>query len=247
VLLSVIVPCYDEEAAAARFGDELFPALDALGVPYEVIAVDDGSTDETGAELRNLAGERRDFRAVGHEYHRGLAAALRTGFAAASGDWIATLDADLTFHPSQLQALLDCQRETGADMVCGSPFLAKAGTAQVRWWRRWASLRINDLYRRICGPKLSAYTPIFRLYRAEALRSLRLKSTGFEINAEIAAGFLAAGRVVAEVPSVLTARRQGASKLSAFRDLWRHARLALRLRREARPGSAAGTDPHKLH
>jgi dolichol-phosphate mannosyltransferase len=234
VLLSVIVPCYDEEAAAARFADELFPALDALQVPYEVIAVDDGSYDDTGGELRNLAGERRNFRAVGHEYHRGLAAALRTGFAAASGDWIATLDADMTFHPSQLRALLDCQKETGADMVCGSPFLSPQGTAQVRWWRRWPSQWVNGLYRRICGPKLSAYTPIFRLYRTEALRCLRLTSTGFEINAEIAAGFLAAGRSVAEVPAVLTKRRRGSSKLSVFRDLWRHGRLALRLRRLAR-------------
>jgi len=233
VLLSVILPCFDEEAAAGRFADELFPTLDALGVPCEVIAVDDGSYDGTGGVLRNLAGERLRFRAVAHEYRRGLGAALRTGFAAASGDWIATLDADLTFHPSQLRALLDCQKATGADMVCGSPFLSAAGTAQVRWWRRWPSLWVNALYRRVCGPKLSAYTPIFRLYRAETLRSLRLESTGFEINAEIAARFLAAGKTVAEVPAVLTVRRQGASKLSPFRELWRYGRLALRLKREA--------------
>lgn len=234
MLLSVILPCYDEEAAVSRFTDELFPALDALEVPTEVIAVDDGSYDGTGGALRNLAGERRDFRAVAHERRRGLGAALRTGFAAASGDWIATLDADMTFHPSQLRALLDCQRTTGADMVCGSPFLTSAGTAQVHWRRRWPSLLINGLYRRICGPALTAYTPIFRLYRAEVLRSLRLESTGFDINAEIAARFLAAGRPVAEIPAVLTVRRQGASKLSAFRELWRHARLACRLLRQAR-------------
>jgi dolichol-phosphate mannosyltransferase len=233
VLLSVILPCHDEESSAARFGDELFPALDALGVPCEVIAVDDGSCDGTGGELRNLAGERRNFRAVAHEHRRGLGAALRTGFAAASGDWIATLDADLTFHPSQLRALLDCQKATGADMVCGSPFLSASGAAQVPWWRRLPSLWVNGLYRRVCGPALTAYTPIFRLYRAEVLRTLRLESTGFEINAEIAARFLAAGRPVAEVPAVLAVRRQGASKLSPFRELWRHGRLALRLRRLA--------------
>jgi dolichol-phosphate mannosyltransferase len=234
VLLSVILPCHDEAAAVALFSGELFPALDALQVPYEVIAVDDGSRDETSGALHNLAGERRGFRTVAHEYRRGLGAALRTGFATASGDWIATLDADLTFHPSQLRALLDCQKATGADMVCGSPFLSAAGAAQVRWWRRWPSLWVNGFFRRLCGPQLSAYTPIFRLYRTEALRSLRLESTGFEINAEIAARLLAAGRRVAEVPAVLTVRRQGVSKLSPFRELWRYGRLALRLRREAR-------------
>ena len=233
MLLSVILPCFDEEAAAGRFADELFPTLDALGVPCEVIAVDDGSYDGTGGVLRNLAGERRNFKAKAHEYNRGLGMALRTGFASACGDWIATLDADLTFHPSQLQALLDCQKATGADMVCGSPFLSTEGAAQVRWWRRLPCLWVNGFYRRLCGPRLTAYTPIFRLYRTEALRSLRLESTGFEINAEIAARFLTAGKTVAEVPVVLTARREGSSKLSPFRELWRHGRLALRLRRQA--------------
>jgi dolichol-phosphate mannosyltransferase len=232
VLLSVIIPCFDEEASAARFETELFPALDALGVPYEVIAVDDGSYDGTGGVLRNLAGERLNFKAKAHEDNRGLGLALRTGFASASGDWIATLDADLTFHPRQLQALLDCQKATGADLVSGSPFLDPSGAAGVGWWRRLPSLWVNALYRRLCGPALTAYTPIFRLYRTEALRSLRLESTGFEINAEIAARFLAAGRVVAETPAVLTARREGTSKLSPLRELWRHGRLALRLRRE---------------
>lgn len=232
MLLSVIIPCFDEEAAAARFETELFPALEALGVPFEVIAVDDGSYDGTGGVLRNLAGERRDFKAKAHEYNRGLGMALRTGFASASGDWIATLDADLTFHPSQLGALLERQRQTGADMVCGSPFLAPEGCAGVPPWRRLPSLAVNALYRRLCGPALTAYTPIFRLYRAEALRSLRLESTGFEINAEIAARFLAAGKTAAEAPAVLTARREGASKLSPLRELWRHGRLAWRLWRE---------------
>ncbi|MCX5796606.1 MAG: glycosyltransferase family 2 protein [Elusimicrobia bacterium] len=234
MLLSVILPCYEEEAAAGRFVDELFPALDALAIPYEVIAVDDGSYDDTAGVLRNLAGERRNFKAMAHAGNRGLGAALRTGFAEASGDWIATLDADLTFHPAQLRALLDCQKATGADMVCGSPFLSAAGASQVPWWRRLPSLWVNGLYRRLCGPQLTAYTPIFRLYRAETLRSLRLESMGFEINAEIAARFLAAGKSVAEVPVVLTARRQGASKLSPLRELWRYGRLALRLRREAK-------------
>ncbi|MBI5240674.1 MAG: glycosyltransferase family 2 protein [Elusimicrobia bacterium] len=233
MLLSVIIPCFDEEAAAARFETELFQALEALGVPFEVIAVDDGSYDGTGGVLRNLAGERRNFKAKAHEYNRGLGQALRTGFASASGDWIATLDADLTFHPSQLRLLLDRQRETGADMVCGSPFLDPAGTAQVPWWRRLPSLAVNGLYRRLCGPALTAYTPIFRLYRAEALRSLRLESTGFEINAEIAARFLAAGLRVAEVPAVLTVRREGSSKLSPLRELWRHFRLGVRLSRSS--------------
>jgi len=234
VLLSVVIPCFDEDACVGRFERELFPALDGLGLPYEVIAVDDGSEDATGEALRNLAAARPSVKALAHDRNRGLGAALRTGFAGAQGDWIVTLDADLTFHPSQIRALLDRQKETGADLVSGSPFLTAPGAAQVPWLRRLPSLMANAFYRGLCGPRLTSYTPIFRLYRTAALRSLRLESVGFEINAEIAARFLAAGRAVAEVPVVLTVRRLGASKLSPFPELWRHARLAARLLREAR-------------
>ena len=229
MLLSVVIPCYNEIGCVARFAAELFPALDALGLPWEVVAVDDGSQDGTGAALRTLAAERPGVKALAHEYNRGLGAALRTGFAGASGEWIATLDADLTFHPRQLGALWEAQRATGADLVSGSPFLRPEGASRVSWSRRLPSLLVNAFYRGACGRALTAYTPIFRLYRTHALRGLRLSSEGFEINAEIAAAFLAAGLKVVEVPAVLTARREGASKLAPLRELWRHGRLALSL------------------
>jgi dolichol-phosphate mannosyltransferase len=234
VFLSVILPCYNEAACVGLWERELFPALAGLAVPCEVIAVNDGSDDGTGAALRELAGKRPAFKTLAHGRNRGLGAALRTGFAAAAGDWIATLDADLTFHPSQIRALLDRQKASGADLVAGSPFLTKSGAAQVPWPRRLPSLMVNALYRSLCGPQLTAYTPIFRLYRAAALLGLMLKSEGFTINAEIAARFLAAGLAVAEAPVVLTRRREGNSKLNAFRELGHHSQLAWRLLRESK-------------
>ena len=234
-LLSVVLPCRDEAACVARWPGELFGALDALGRPWEAVAVDDGSRDATLAALRALALGRPSLKVLAHARGRGLGAALRTGFSAAAGDWIATLDADLTFAPAQLRGLLARQEETGADLVAGSPFLAAAGAARVPWRRRLPSLLLNACWRGLCGGQLTAYTPIFRLYRASALRGLRLESEGFEINAEIAARFLAAGLRVAEAPAVLTARQQGASKLSPLPQLWRHLRLAARLRRGAGP------------
>ena len=229
MLLSVILPCRNEAGCVGLWESELFPSLDSLDVAYEVIAVDDGSVDDTAAALRGLAQKHPGLRIVSHQKNRGLGAALRTGFAASSGEWIATLDADLTFHPQQIRDLLKRQKTTGTDLVAGSPFLSKPGHAQIPWSRSGPSRCINAFYRRLCGPQLTAYTPIFRLYRASILRSLPLSSDGFEINAEIAALFLAAGKTVAEVPAVLTARTQGTSKLSRWRELRRHAGLAWRL------------------
>lgn len=223
-MLSVVIPCHNEEKSVARYDEELFPSLKALGVPYEIVAVDDGSTDGTAELLKKLPIEL-----VQLKRRQGLGAALRAGFARAKGDWLVVLDADLTFHPAQIRGLILCQKATGADMVAGSPFLKKEGLTGVPWSRRLPSWLVNAFYRGLLDPRLTSYTPIFRLYRAAFLKALPLKSEGFEINAEIAAGFVRAKRSCAEVPAFLTGRREGRSKLSGLRELFRHARLVLRL------------------
>lgn len=223
--LSVVIPCFNEEGSVARYEAELFPALDALSLDYEVLAVDDGSTDGTLAALNALAARQPRLKLLRHPENRGLGRALRTGFATASGEWIVALDADLTWRPGQIAGLLAKQGETNADLVGGSPFLAPGGLGDVPWARRLPSLLLNAFYRGLFAHGLTAYTPIFRLYRASILKSLPLTSDGFEINAEIAARFLRNGRTLAEAPAVLTVRKEGVSKLSRWRELRRHARL----------------------
>ena len=131
----------------------------------------------------------------------------------------------MTWHPGQIAGLLAKQKETGADLVGGSPFLAPGGLGDVPWARRLPSLLLNAFYRGLFAHGLTAYTPIFRLYRAAILKSLPLTSEGFEINAEIAARFLRDGRTLVEAPAVLTLRKEGVSKLDRWRELRRHARL----------------------
>lgn len=229
-MLSIIIPCHNEEENVRRFDAELLPTLDGLDVEHEVVAVDDGSTDGTAEALKKLPVEL-----VSLTPRQGLGSALRAGIEKAKGDWIVVLDADLTFSPSQIKSLILCQKATGADMVSGSPFLKAEGLAAVPWRRRLPSLLLNAFYRGLLAHRLTSYTPLFRLYRAAVLKSFPLKSAGFEINAEIAARFARARRPCAEVPAVLRERSAGRSKLSALPELWRHARLVLRLLSES-PG-----------
>lgn len=167
------------------------------------------------------------MRALSLPGNRGLGAALRAGFAAARGEWIATLDADLSFAPAALAELLALSRD--ADLVAGSPFLRPGDLDAVPWPRRLPSLLLNALYRGLFGLRLSAYTPVFRLYRASRLRGLELRSEGFEINAEIAARAMLGRWRAAEAPVRLGARREGRSKLRRWRELRRHAALIARL------------------
>ncbi|NNN05035.1 MAG: glycosyltransferase family 2 protein [Elusimicrobia bacterium] len=221
--------CFNEELNLPRYPRELFPALDALDVSWEVVLVDDGSTDGTAAAADALAAARADVRAVRLPRRRGLGGALRAGFSEARGEWIAALDADLSFRPEALRGLLDAARASHADLVGGSPFLHAGDLAAVPWTRRLPSLLLNAFYRGLFDLRLTAYTPMFRLYRAEKLRSLALKSEGFEISAEIAALAARARWTTAEVPVALGARTAGVSKLRRGRELARHLKLIARL------------------
>ncbi len=225
--LSVIVPCLDEEDNVSRFPETLFSALERLGVSYEVIAVDDGSGDGTGERLEALRRRGLPLLPLRHERTRGLGAAVATAAAQARGEWIVTLDADMTFSPDQIALLLDAQRRTGADCVLGSP--ARGSFCGVPWSRRLPSAALNALYRLLFSSAITAYTPIFRLYRASLLRALKPDCAGFEVNAEIAVLLLRRDARIVEAPVVLTARVLGSSKLRRARELGAHLRLLARL------------------
>jgi dolichol-phosphate mannosyltransferase len=228
-VLSVVVPCHNEEGNVPRYAAELVPALEALGASFEILIVDDGSTDGTAAAADAFAAAQPSARVLRLPSNQGLGAALRAGFAAARGEWIATLDADLTFRPAALKDLFAAARAENADLVAGSPYLRSGDMAGVEWRRRLPSLMLNALYRGLFGLQLTSYTPVFRLYRASRLSKLALTAEGFEINAEIAARGLQAGWRVAEVPAALETRVSGVSKLRRGRELARHLSLISRL------------------
>lgn len=226
-MLTALVPCLDEADSLPRLEAELFPALDAVGTPYEALFVDDGSTDGTAAALDALAARRPSARVLRHGENRGIGASLKTGLAAAKGDWLVFLDADLTFHPSLIAKLLEERARTGADCVSGSPVLG--GMAAIPLGRRLPSLALNAFYRGLFDARLTSYTPMFRLYRTADLRALDLRSSGFEVSVEALVLLLRAGKSVVEVPAPLTVRAAGASKLRRWRELRAHLALAARL------------------
>ncbi len=191
--------------------------------------VDDGSRDDTSARARELLMTRPSVRLVTLSPNRGMGGAIRAGVAEARGEWIATLDADLTFPPAALKDMLAAGIAARADLVSGSPYLRRGDMAGVSWVRTAPSLMINALYRGLFGLRLTAYTPVLRLYRASFIKKLKITSSGFEINAEIAARAMIDRRVVVEVPAPLHARTAGVSKLQRGRELKRHLRLIGRL------------------
>jgi len=228
---SWVIPCYQE-------ADALDAGLDALlALPGdELVFVDDGSTDGTAARLADAARRDPRVRVVTHDRNRGVGAAMRSGFAATTGDVVVAYDADRTYPAADAERLV-AAIESGADVASASPFAA-GGVARAPIARRCLSRAATFSYRVVVGSRASAtsaFTAGFRAYRGALVRSLRFSSDGFPATAEILGRLLLQGARAVEVPSELTTRKEGRSKMRTVRATAGHllvlARLAAMRRR----------------
>lgn len=117
--LSVVVPLYDEAEVLPLLAQRLRPALEAIGETYEVLAVDDGSTDATPALLERLRRQWPAVRVLRLRANSGHQAALSAGLARARGDWVVSIDADLQDPPETIATMLQVARSQGVDVVYG--------------------------------------------------------------------------------------------------------------------------------
>ena len=224
-MLSIVFPAFNEAENLKRFPTEVTPVFEALGEPYEIVIVDDGSTDATAAVAETLGPK---VRVVRHPRNLGLGAAVRTGIQAATGDLVVTMDTDLTFAPTLVKDLLERYRKGDVDVVSGSPKLAGFGK-DIPSYRILISLASTIVYSVIMGRKITAVSPILRLYRRADLLELPLQATGFDINAEILFHLIQHKKRVAEIPAPLTQRIHGESKLNYAKEMRRHFRLIRRM------------------
>ncbi|MFH2231645.1 MAG: NAD-dependent epimerase/dehydratase family protein [Patescibacteria group bacterium] len=224
-MISFIFPAFNEAENIKRFPKEVIPVFNALGELYEIIIIDDGSQDATASIAASLVGP---VRLIKHEHNKGLGAALRTGFEYARGDIVITIESDLTWSPSLVSDLLERYKKGDVDVVCGSPKLAGFGQ-DIPSYRVFISHAATLVYSLILGAKLTSVSPMFRLYRREQLMRLPLKTTGFDINAEILFWLIRDGRKVAEIPTPLTQRLYGESKLDYKKEMIHHLRLIFRM------------------
>jgi dolichol-phosphate mannosyltransferase len=222
--ISVVVPAFNE---ALVIGDFVEATMPSLPEGSELLVVDDGSTDATPKVLDGLSRDVEGLRVVTHDTNRGIGAALATGFHAASGDVIVTMDADLS-HPAALVARLveGCDE---ADAVYASRYVPGGAMEGVPWWRVAISRVANVAMRLAFRTRVRDLTTGMRAFRREAVHDLRLDATGFEAQLEITVRLLAAGCRIDEVPMVLRNRSVGESKMRYLRLAPRYARTFARM------------------
>lgn len=209
--VSIVVPILNEEETVEPLFHKIVEAMEPTGYAYEVIFVDDGSTDGTARILERLAYESPCLRVIHFRRNFGQTAGLAAGFNRARGEVIVTLDADLQNDPADIPTLLDRIGE-GYDVVSGwrrrrhDPFLT----------RRLPSLVANRLISKITGVRLHDYGCTLKAYRREIVRDVRLYG---EMHRFIPALASWVGGRIAEVEVTHHPRRFGASKYGMGRTV----------------------------
>jgi glycosyltransferase involved in cell wall biosynthesis len=211
--LSIIVPVFNERATIAAVLARI-RSVPLPGVEREIVLVDDGSTDGTREIIAGAA--MADLRVILHPANRGKGAAVRTGLAAASGDYVLIQDADLEYDPADY-ALLVAPVMAGAPCVYGSRFLAGA-TRRMSPVTAAANRLLTGLTRLLYGLRLTDMETCYKLVRTDLLRAAKLKSSGFEIEPEITAKLAKRGVEIREVAVRYTGRTRAEGKKIGWRD-----------------------------
>ena len=202
-MISVVVPVFNEEGSVETLYDEIVAALEPEGQPYEVIFVDDGSTDGSLGVLSGLHGETTNIVVIHLRRNFGKAAALQAGFLEAKGEVVVTIDADLQDDPAEIRQLI-AKLEEGFDLVSG--WKTRRNDP---WSRRVLSRAFNWATAVVSGVRLHDVNCGLKAYREEALRGVRLYG---ELHRFIPVLAAYRGFRVAEIPVNHRPRQHGQSK-----------------------------------
>ncbi len=238
----IALPAFNEEESLGPLLDGIGLAMAGSGIEYSIIVVDDGSTDDT-ARIASQASFRLPVTLIEHEQNSGLAAALRTGFQAATekarpGDVIITMDADNTHPPGLMHRMLGMVGE-GCDVVIASRFQTGSQVHGVPLSRVWLSVGARWLFTLAFPIRgVRDYTCGFRAYRASVLQDALaehgdnfVSERGFSCMVDVLLKLRLSDLIMAEAPMILRYDlKGGASKMRVFKTVMQTLSLIVRRR-----------------
>lgn len=194
-MLTVVIPTYNEAGTL----QEVVARVQAVDVPAEIIVVDDASTDGSAEVAARIAASADNVTLLRHDRNQGKGRALRTGFEAATGDFVIVQDADLEYDPADYPKLLNPLLEGRADAVYGSRFLTSSEHRVLYFWHYLGNRLLTLLSNLATDLNLTDMESCYKVFRRELLQSIVLEEDRFGFEPEITAKIAKAGARVYEV------------------------------------------------
>lgn len=219
-MISCIIPMYNEEENVNTTIERIDTVLSSNYTDFEIIPVNDGSKDRTEAKIYAIKKTYPKVNPVSYEHNRGEGGAIKAGIKASKGDIIITIDADLSYSPELIPALVDALDDN--HIAISSPYMKGGKTVGVPFSRLLVSKVGNRILGLAIAGGLHTTTSVFRAYRREVLEALEIETDGKDINPEILAKASAMGYKIKEVPATLNARKEGKSKFKMGSAINKH-------------------------
>jgi glycosyltransferase involved in cell wall biosynthesis len=229
VSISVFFPCYNEQENVGRTVEKALNVLEKLNADFEVIVVDDGSSDETGRIADEIAGDHDKVKVVHHERNLGYGAALQSGFKAATKELVFYTDGDGQFDINEMPPLLDLMEQY--DIV--SCYRLNRRDPLIRKINGWCWTRLVCL---LFGLKVRDIDCAFKLYKREIFDRIELSSSGALIDAEILARAARKGYRITQKGVHHYPRTAGAQSGANIRVILRAFKELFKLQRQIRNG-----------
>jgi len=212
--ISVIIPAYNEELSLGSVIEDTMDVLRKIGLPHEIIVVNDGSQDNTADIARKFG-----VILINNDKNLGKGAALINGFRKAKGDIVVTMDADGSHRAEDIPFLIYPIINGGSvEATVGSRFVNELGKKSTSSLHLIGNRIINFFILLVTGKYVSDSQCGFRAFRKSALGKIALHSSGFDIESEITIKMLRKGFAIMEIPIRCNPRKNGLTRINSFKD-----------------------------
>lgn len=201
--ISIILPCYNEEAILEVNLKTIINYLNGSNFNYEILIINDGSSDRTGEIADELEKNLSHVRVIHHPCNLNLGRALQTGFQNAKGDILVVMDVDLSYSADHIGLMVDKMKETSADIVVASPYMPNGKVTAVPFGRKMMSKWVNRFMSFSAQDKYYTFTGMVRAYKASYIRNVNLKTKDYEVNPEIMYKSMILRARIVEIPAHL--------------------------------------------